>query len=167
MVDYSQKDLTDWINNKAMDLTSGEVHRTLLNSDRGGKSIVGNLYFFKYDPKHKDTLNIYDRYPMAFPIKLYKDGFLGVNMHYLPAGERRLFVRTVNEFKQTLREGDRFKNNAEFITMLERTKRIYKIMPQAVHRYLNDHTRSKFIRILPEEYDKAVQLKIDEWVIKG
>ncbi len=166
MVDYSQKDLTEWINTKAMDLSSGHVHKTLLNSDRGSKTIIGNLYFFKYDPKHKDKLNIYDRYPMAFPIKIYRDGFLGVNMHYLPVGERREFIKRVNEYKKTS-DDDRVRVNAELIAMLEQSKRIYKMMPKAVHRYLSDHTKSKFIRILPEEYDKAVQLKIDEWVIKG
>ena len=166
MVDYSQKDLTEWINEKAMDLTAGHVQKTLLNSDRASRTIIGNLYFFKYDPKLKETLTTYDKYPMAFPIKLYRDGFLGVNMHYLPIGERQLFVKNVNEFKRTS-DDDRMKVNSEYITMLEHTKRIYKIMPKAVHRYLNDHTRSKFIKILPEEYDKAVQLRIDEWVIKG
>lgn len=168
MVDYSQQDLTKWINEKAMDLTAGHVQKTLLNSDRGGNSIVGNLYFFKYEPKLKQTLDVYDKYPMAFPIKIYRDGFLGVNMHYLPVGERKLFVKNVNEFKSTLsKSGERSKVNAEYITLLEQSKRIYKIMPEAVHRYLNGYTRSRFIKILPEEYDKAVQLKIDEWIIKG
>lgn len=166
MVDYSQKDLTEWINKKAMDLTAGHVQKTLLNSERGSKAIVGNLYFFKYDPKLKQTLTKYDKYPMAFPVKMYKDGFLGVNLHYLPIGERKQFVKRVNEYKETSDE-DRTKINAELIAMLEHTKRIYKMMPKAVHRYLLPHARSKFIRILPEEYEKAVQLRIDEWVIKG
>lgn len=167
MVEYTQKDLTEWINKKASDLASGHVQKTLLNSDRGaGRPVIGNLYFFKYDPKLKATLNMYDKYPMVFPIKLYNDGFLGVNMHYLPVGERKQFVKRVNEYKKTS-DDDRVKVNMELFAMLEQSKRIYRMMPQAVKRYLLPHARSRFIRILPEEYDKAVQLKIDEWVIKG
>lgn len=167
MVDYSQQELTKWINEKAMDLTGGHVQKTLLNSSRGSsKTVIGNLYFFKYDPKLKAKLEMYDKYPMAFPIKLYKDGFLGVNLHYLPVGERKEFIKRVNEYKKTS-DDDRTKINAELMTLLESTKRIYKMMPEAVHRYLLPHARSRFIQILPEEYEKAVQLKIDEWVFKG
>lgn len=167
MVDYSQQELTDWINKKASDLTAGHVQKVLLNSNRGtSRAVIGNLYFFKYDPKLKATLTIYDKYPMAFPIKIYNDGFLGVNMHYLPMGERKEFVKRVNEYRRTSDE-DRVKANMELIAMLESSKRIYKMMPEAVHRYLLPHARSRFVRILPEEYDKAVQLRIDEWILKG
>lgn len=166
MQKYTQEELTEWINNKAMDLTGGTVQKKLLNSDRAENAIIGNLYFFKYDPKLKAKLNIYDKYPMAFPIKMYKDGFLGVNMHYLPIGERKVFVEKVNNYKTTS-DSDRVIINAELMGMLESSKRIYKIMPDAIHRYLLTHARSKFIKILPEEYEKAVQLRIDEWVIKG
>jgi hypothetical protein len=167
MQNYTQDELTKWINNKAMDLTSGVVQKRLLHSKRAAGTVtIGNLYFFKYDPKTKETLNIYDKYPMAFPIKMYGDGFLGVNMHYLPVGERRQFVKKVNEYKQTS-DLSRIDVGAELFTELEQTKRIYKVMPIAVKRYLYSHLRSRFINILPEEYEKAVQLKIDEWVIKG
>lgn len=167
MTNYTQDELTKWINEKAMDLTSGVVQKRLLHSKRAaGSATLGNLYFFKYDPKHKMTIPIYDRYPMAFPIKMYGDGFLGVNMHYLPTGQRRTFVKSVNEYKQTS-DLSRIDVSAELFAELEHTKRIYKVMPMAVKRYLYPQVRSRFIQILPDEYDKAVQLKIDEWVIKG
>jgi hypothetical protein len=167
MADYTQNELTKWINEKAMDLTSGTVKKRLLNSDRAaGTPTIGSLYFYKYDPKLKEILTIYDKYPMTFPIKMYKDGFLGVNMHYLPTGERKEFIKTVNEFRTTS-DSARSTINAELFIQLEKSKRIYDMMPKAVHRYLFAHVRSKIIQILPEEYEKAVQLKIDEWVIKG
>lgn len=164
---YTQDQLTKWINTKAMDLTSGVVQKRLLNSNRAAGSVtVGNLYFFKYDPKHKAKLPLYDKYPMAFPIKMYGDGFLGVNMHYLPIGQRKQFVNSINEYKKTS-DLSRMDVSAELFNELERTKRIYQIIPEAVHRYLNTQLRSRFIQILPDEYEKAVQLRIDEWVIKG
>jgi hypothetical protein len=167
MVDYTQDDLTKWINAKAMNLTSGVVQKRLLNSKRGvGSTNIGSLYFFKYDPKHKDKLLIYDRYPMAFPIKMYGDGFLGVNMHYLPMGQRKQFVKIINDYKESS-DLARIDVNIELFNELERTGRIYSIIPEAVKRYLFTQVRSRFIQILPEEYEKAVQLRIDEWVIKG
>jgi hypothetical protein len=44
---------------------------------------MGNMYLFSYDPKHKDTLPYYDRFPLIFPINKAKGGFLGITMHYL------------------------------------------------------------------------------------
>jgi hypothetical protein len=166
MENYTQDELTDWINQKAKDLTAGTVQKRLLNSSRGENAIIGNLYFFKYDPKLKAKLEIYDKYPMAFPIKMYRDGFLGVNMHYLATGDRKEFVKKIIEYKRTS-DDDKASVNAEFLSLMESSKKIYELMPQAVHRYLINHARSRFIKILPEEYEKAVQLKIDEWVIKG
>jgi hypothetical protein len=166
MAEYTQDELTKWINTKAMNLTSGVVQKRLLHSNRGSSPIIGNLYFYKYDPKHKATLTIYDKYPMTFPIKMYGNGFLGVNMHYLPVGQRRQFVKSIQDYKETS-DISRIDVGAELISELEQTGRIYKIMPEAVHRYLFTHVRSRFIQILPEEYEKAVQLRIDEWVIKG
>ena len=45
---------------------------------------IGNMYAFFYDPKTKAKLPYYDRFPLIFPIKKLPDGFLGINMHYLP-----------------------------------------------------------------------------------
>ena len=42
------------------------------------------MFMFIYDPKHKDTLPFYDTFPLVFPIEIYSDSFLGINLHYLP-----------------------------------------------------------------------------------
>ena len=39
---------------------------------------MGNMYMFRYDPKHKKTLPYYDTYPLIIPLERYKDGFLGL-----------------------------------------------------------------------------------------
>ena len=31
---------------------------------------LGNMYMFIYDPKHKETLPYYDRFPLIFPINI-------------------------------------------------------------------------------------------------
>ena len=50
--------------------------------------VPGKLYMYAYDAKHKATLPYWDKYPLTFPFKLLKDGFLGINMHYLPYAYR-------------------------------------------------------------------------------
>jgi hypothetical protein len=45
---------------------------------------VGKMFLFSYDPKTKADLPYYDTFPLIFPIKKLPDGFLGLNLHYLP-----------------------------------------------------------------------------------
>ena len=46
--------------------------------------LLGSMYMFYYDPKHKEELPYYDRFPLIFPYKKVKGGFMGLNLHYLP-----------------------------------------------------------------------------------
>ena len=51
----------------------------LLNSPSSGR-----LNMFFYNPKTKDVLPYYDTFPLVLPLETYNDGFLGLNLHYLP-----------------------------------------------------------------------------------
>ena len=41
-------------------------------------SMIGKMYFYFYDPKTKDSLPYYDRFPLVIPIERYSDGFLEI-----------------------------------------------------------------------------------------
>jgi hypothetical protein len=43
---------------------------------------------FKYSPKWASTLPYYDVHPMPILLAKYPDGFLGLNIHYLPWAKR-------------------------------------------------------------------------------
>jgi hypothetical protein len=51
------------------------------------------MYFFIYDRKGKNELDYYDRFPLIIPLESYSDGFLGLNIHYLPMRYRIAFMR--------------------------------------------------------------------------
>jgi hypothetical protein len=44
---------------------------------------VGDMYFYRYIAKHRDTLPYWDMYPLIFPFNTYPNGFIGINLHYL------------------------------------------------------------------------------------
>ena len=50
----------------------------------------GRVYQFFYDAKHKETLPYYDAFPYVIVLEKYDDGFLGINMHYLPLYHRAI-----------------------------------------------------------------------------
>ena len=45
---------------------------------------IGQMYAFKYDPKHKETLPYYDTFPLVVISEPLPTGFSGINVHYIP-----------------------------------------------------------------------------------
>src|SRR6056300_1404176 len=60
--------------------------------DRTSQNIRGNMYMYFYDPKHKETLPYYDRFPLTIMIDGAPGGFYGLNLHYLNYNTRARFL---------------------------------------------------------------------------
>jgi hypothetical protein len=173
--EYTKDELAEWFEQKAMAVKSGGAARNRLFSagERHADinlEFVGGMYFFRYDPKTKLTLPMYDKYPLAVVIERYNDGFLGMNLHYLTRGQRGRVVTLFNDFysKKKLFSGTIAGTGKQtnWDLVQNATNGLESFSKQCVKRYLYTHVRSQFIRINPNEYDKAVQLPIDEWVYK-
>ena len=59
------------------------------------RSMIGQMLFFNYDPKGKNTLPYYDVYPLIFPFSMRGNRMWGMNMHYLPPVERAKLMRAL------------------------------------------------------------------------
>ena len=56
----------------------------------------GQMFMFNYQPLTKANLKYYDTFPLVFILELHNDGFLGINLHYLPPQLReRLFLNLI------------------------------------------------------------------------
>lgn len=163
---YTSDELAKWLFEKAEQTKRPDIARKIIlsNDQRGSNStMTGKLYFFKYDPKGKLVLPKYDRFPMCFPIESYSDGFLGLNLHYLDAGTREGFVDRLEAFKSTKYTDSRARLRLSY-DLIMATPVIKLLAPVCIKRYLYTHVRSRFIEIYPEEYDKAIQLPVENWV---
>ena len=87
----------DWFRKKAQSLS--RVNRLELMQDDQTKltnrQLVGSMNMFFYDPKHKDTLPFYDKFPLAIVVGPAPGGFFGLNLHYLPPVLRAKFLDTL------------------------------------------------------------------------
>jgi hypothetical protein len=64
-----------WLKRKVDEL---KPTRSALMRDRDrlkNSSLVGKMYFYFYDPKTKEKMKYYDRFPLVIPIESYNDGF--------------------------------------------------------------------------------------------
>ena len=123
--------------------------------------IKGRLYFFLYDPKTKDELPYYDRFPLVLVLEKYDDGFLGLNLHYLPIKYRILFLRKLMQFA-ILDDQDEIKRMRVTYDILNASKRFREFKP-CVKRYLFPHIKSRILAVQPEEWETAMYLPVHQF----
>ena len=137
----------------------------LIRSDRErltSRVMIGRMYHFFYDPKHKKTLPYYDRFPLIFPFKRVRGGFLGINLHYLPL---RLRAKLMDEL-YGLRRDNRFDENTRLrlsYNVLNGASK-YKYFKPCVKHYLTPHVKSRFLEVYAAEWDIALFLPTERFV---
>ena len=117
---------------------------------------IGKMFMFFYDPKHKSTLPYYDIFPLIFPIEIYKDGFLGINLHYLPPPLR---ARLMDALYSTVTDRKYDENTALNISysILSGASK-YKYFKPCIKRYLASHVQSQYLNVEPRLWDAALFL---------
>lgn len=120
----------------------------------------GLLYLFKYDPKYKATLPYYDKFPLVFPFEIYEDGFIGLNLHYLPYKERLVLFSKLMEFSNTKKMTLATKLRISWNIIKHMSPNTFK---PCIKRYLNDHLQSKLIRINSKDWETAIFLPVEDF----
>lgn len=151
-----------WFRDKVREL--GEVPPATLVREGvvTGRPTFGTMNFFMYDPKNKmneSVLPYYDRFPLVLPIEPYRDGFLGLNFHYLSIPMRLKLLNVVQEYASN----DRMDETTRIRLTWNRIKRNPMVKP-TVKRYLADHVKGTFRRIDAEEMMVAVLLPVQRFV---
>jgi hypothetical protein len=149
----------DWIKAKLKELNPRQQSVTRDKIRLRDRSLIGEMYFFYYEPKLKDSLPYYDRFPLVLPIERYSDGILGLNLHYIHPKQRIILLDKLSEFLNNSKydESTKFKIN---YSILKNASRIYESKP-CLKRYLYSHIESRFIRISPDEWDIAALLPLE------
>ena len=125
-------------------------------------SIIGRMYFYYYDPKTKDTLPYYDRFPLVLPIEHYPDGFLGLNLHYIHPKQRIILLDKLSEYATNTKYDKTTKLRLSY-DLLTRASKMYEVQP-CIKRYLFNHVQSRFLEITADEWDIAVMLPVESFV---
>jgi hypothetical protein len=166
MAKKEEKEAVDWFIGKAR--TAADYRRKIINNSERSRdgTFVGKMYFFYYDPKHKKKLPIYDKFPLVFPIEPYQDGFLGLNLHYLDTGQRTALLRKLTYYRTNSRFDEKTRLRLSY-DILTRTKSLASLSRPCIKRYLFTQVRSKFIEITANEWENAIALPVQMFVIKS
>lgn len=157
------KESRDWFRRKAQALRRVNRNQLMREEpiDLQNRQIIGSMYMFFYQPKHRDKLPYYDSFPLSIVIDKAPGGFLGLNLHYLPPTLRAKFLDglmdTVNNKMYT--------DDARFMVtyrMLKASTKMKYFKPCVKH-YLTDHVKSRFARVPAPEWEIATFLPTADW----
>lgn len=153
-----------WLRSKVKTLNVSTTNlmkdRTRQVNDRG-RTIIGRMFFYYYDPKTKDTLPYYDRFPLVLPIELYRDGFLGLNLHYIHPKHRIILLDKLSDYASNDKFDEKTKLRLTYQT-LKSAASAFEANP-CIKRYLFNHVESRFLEIYASEWDIAALLPVEQF----
>jgi len=154
---------------RAAQVRSGKWLKDKINKSKGkriGKSsrpTIGKMYLMGYNPKHSDTLPYYDALPLIIPIGMYSDGFLALNLHYLPAKPRINLLLALMQTMTGKGENARIKASYEMLNAAAK----YKEFTPTVHRYLWSQISSPPLIIEPDDWEYVALLPLAKFKKKS
>jgi hypothetical protein len=117
------------------------------------------MYF--YDPKHKETLPYYDRFPLTIMVDPAPGGFYGLNLHYLNYNVRARFLDELMSLAP---------KNVKDTTRLMKLRynllsgvRKYKEFKPCFKHYLGKHVKSQFSRVPMTDWEIAIFLPVEQF----
>lgn len=155
-------EIIDWFRNKALNTHRTSIKRVLEKTGAKQNTVshitIGRPVMYRYDPKHKLTLPYYDTFPIIFPIEKYKDGWLGINLHYLPPVYRARLMDALHE----LANNDKYDESTKLVLNYKmlKTAAKFRYFKPCVKRYLHSHVKSSLVEISPAEWDYMLFLPL-------
>ncbi len=118
--------------------------------------LPGRMYAFSYNPKYRDKLPYYDKFPLIIPWRKDNKHFWAINFHYLPYQYRLTLLNKMMAFAQHNKQGEvamlKFSWN-----MINNFSKFKEVEP-AIKCYLHGHVQTRFIFIPPEEWATATMM---------
>jgi hypothetical protein len=129
--------------------------------DRTSQNIRGNMYMYFYDPKYKETLPYYDRFPLTIMIDGAPGGFYGLNLHYLNYNTRAAFL------DELMALGPEKSTESSRLTkirynLLTGVRKFKEFKPCFKH-YLGKHVKSQFARVPMTDWEIAIFLPVEQF----
>jgi len=135
-------------------------------SAKGFKPAVlapGKMYTFGYDAKLKAILPYWDKFPLIVVLDTYKNGFLGLNFHYLSPIDRQKFFTKILKFSNQKGDPMDFTDKARFNISWDAVQNI-KHADKMIHKYLYGHVRTSLLEAPPNEWENVIFLPYQRFV---
>ena len=158
-------DSRDWFREKAREVSRVNENKLIRGNTELQRSrpTPGYMYMFSYDAKHKDTLPYFDRFPLVFPFSVDADGFLGMNMHYIPHLLRARLMDALYDLTSNQKFDERTKLMMSYDMLNASAK--YKYFKPCIKRYLFSQLQTRFLLVPSNEWDIALFLPLERFTV--
>ena len=163
--DFSQESI-DWFRSAAQQVANVSAPRLMNDKKNIVSSLtvknIGQMFMYFYDPKTKETLPYYDKFPLILLVDFAEGGHYGLNLHYLPPVLRAKLMDSL----YTLRNNDKYDDTTKL-------KLSYKILSSASRfryfepcfkRYLSNYVQGQYLQVQIENWAKAQMLPTERFV---
>ena len=130
--------------------------------NKAKRYLEGRMYTFFYDPKTKDKLPYYDRFPVILLLEANQQGFSGLNLHYIPPRYRVKLLNELYDFIVTDDEEDdeNMKTRIRVTYEILQSTAKMKFFKPCYKRYLTSHIEGRALEIIPEYWDIMAMLPV-------
>lgn len=121
----------------------------------------GRMYLFRYNPVGRQKMPYFDRFPLVILLELNKEGFMGLNLHYLPIDLRqRLFYNLLSRASNTeFRWNTYLKINYDYL----KSRTQLRAHKACIKRYRYDQIYGRMANVPAPEWEVAVHLPLASW----
>jgi hypothetical protein len=122
---------------------------------------IGKMFMYFYDPKTKDILPYYDKFPLIILVDFAEGGFYGLNLHYLPPKLRANLMDALYTLKNNDKYNESTKLKISYKILSNASK--FKYFAPCFKRYLYDHVQGQYLNVETENWDKALMLPTERF----
>jgi hypothetical protein len=126
---------------------------------------IGRMYMYQYTAKYEDELLYYDKFPLILMVgPAGKNGFYGLNLHYLPYQVRAIFFDKLLDYANNAKFDETTKLKLSY-NMLKAATRLRAFAP-CFKKYLFNQLESRLAEVQPIDWEMAVFLPTDQFVFQ-
>jgi hypothetical protein len=160
------KEAAAWFRETASNIKTVSVPKLMNDKENVTNKIkitdIGRMFMYSYDPKGKQTLPYYDKFPLIILVSVDSDGFHGLNLHYLPPFLRAKLMDALFSLRNNNKYDDSTKLAKISYEVLSSASK-FKYFAPCFKRYLYSHLQSNFLYVSPENWDKALMLPTERF----
>lgn len=155
-----------WLDKKIQEFSKMKLTPNSVLRDSRIKMVTqimpGKLYIYSYDPKFKETLPYYDKFPLVIPFSKNQESFTGLNLHYLDYEMRMKLFQQLIKITNTKHFDDTTKLRYSW-EMVKSTQKMRAAKP-CVKTYLFEHLASPLGLVQPTDWHTVIMLPVQRFV---
>ena len=162
------KESIKWFRERAEDMGKIKARGQLMKEEEltlRSRSLNGQMLMYFYDPKGKDTLPYYDKFPLTIVVDKAPGGFYGLNLHYLPPVLRAKLLDALMEITTNKKYDETTRMRFAYDELQGAAK--YKWFKPCFKHYLTKHVKSRFALVPASDWEIATFLPTADWKKSG